>query len=65
MKPRVSDFVGALVLALVLFSLVAIIFISAIGEADRIRREEGSEAAVVNWQLGGGLAPKRPAMRAG
>lgn len=51
MKPRVSDFVGALVLALVLFSLVAIIFISAIGEADRIRREEGAEAAVVSWQL--------------
>ena len=51
MKPRVSDFVGALVLTLVLFSLVAIIFISAIGEADRIRREEGREASRVTRQL--------------
>jgi hypothetical protein len=50
-KPRASDFIGAFVLALVLFSLVAVIFIAAIGEADRIRREEGSEAAVVSWQL--------------
>jgi hypothetical protein len=50
-KPRVSDFVGAFLLALVLFALVAIIFIPAIGEAERIRREEGSEAAVATRQL--------------
>ena len=51
MKPRIGDFVGAFLLALVLFSLVAILFISAIGDAERIRREEASEAAVATWQL--------------
>lgn len=51
MKPRVSDFVGALVLTLVLFALVAIIFIASIGEADRIRRQEGAEAGVVSWHV--------------
>ncbi len=51
MKPRASDFVGALVLTLVLFALVAVMFLAAVGDADRIRREEASQAAVANWQL--------------
>lgn len=50
MKPRASDFVGALVLTLVLFAMVAIIFVSAAGDAERIHREQESEAAVVSWQ---------------
>ena len=57
MKPRTSDFVGALVLTLVLFAMVAIIFISAAGDAERIHREERGEAAVASWQLPRGFAP--------
>ena len=51
MKPRIGDFVGAFVLTVVLFALVALIFIGAVGEAERIHREEGAEAAVASWQL--------------
>jgi hypothetical protein len=50
-KPRIWDFVGALVLAVVLFALVAVIFLAAMGESERVRREEASEAAVASWQL--------------
>jgi hypothetical protein len=50
-KPRIWDFVGALILAVVLFALVAVIFLAAAGEADRVRREEAAEAAVATWQL--------------
>jgi hypothetical protein len=49
-KPRISDFVGAFVLALVLFALVAVIFIAALGERDRINREEAAEATVATGQ---------------
>ena len=65
MKPRASDFVGAIVLTLVLFAMVAIMFISAAGDAERIHREERGEAAVVTWQLRGGSAPDRSTTGAG
>ena len=65
MKPRVSDFVGALVLTLVLFSLVAIIFISAVGDADRIHREEAREASRVTRQVQGQVTAERATLRAG
>jgi hypothetical protein len=51
MKPRVTDFLGAALLAFVLFALVAVIFIATIPEAERVRREEGSATAVAMRQL--------------
>jgi hypothetical protein len=50
-KPRAGDFVGALLLALVLFALVAVIFIATLPEAERIHREQADEAAVATRQL--------------
>ena len=51
MKPRIVDVVGALTLALVLFALVAVIFVAAAGEAERVHREEAAEGAVASRQL--------------
>jgi hypothetical protein len=50
-KPRVGDVLGALTLALVLFALVAVLFLAALGESRRVHEEMDAEASVATRQL--------------
>jgi hypothetical protein len=49
-KPRARDVLGAAILTFVLLALVAVIFIGALGEADRAPDREARAAAVAAWQ---------------
>jgi len=51
MKPRAGDVIGAAVLTLVLFTLVAVIFVAALGERDRAPGHEARSVPVAVWQL--------------